>query len=271
MWITRSRLLLLAALLAWSSCQQFEHAPPPRCTGAKCDNPWDQAESQALLMQKAPPGEAAISRDKAGQWLFHVVGQRGEVVLQSQAYVTRASAANGILSVEENGVDPGQYKVLQDPDGTWRFSLQAKNYQEIASSRSFATEAEAQAAVQEARDLLAAILQFKAEMSNGARFDLYRSQVDSEWYFKLIDEDGAELLYSEGYQSRTGAVNGIQSVRENGKDDARYVFQGTLFILKAKNGQEIARSGSFGTAQEAADGAKHVQQLLQSERVANPW
>lgn len=271
MKITRSRFLILAALLAGASCQQFEEAPPPQCAGGKCDNPWDEAESQALLMHKAPPGESAISRNKAGQWLFHTVGQRGEVVLYSQGYVTRASAANGILSVEENGVDLDQYKVLQEPDGTWRFSLQAKNYQEIASSRSFATEAEAEAGVLEARELIAAILQFKAEMANGARFDLYRSKVDNEWYFTLIDEDGTELLYSEGYQARTGAVNGIQSVRENGKDEARYVFQDTLFILKAKNGQEIGRSGSFDTAQDAADGATHVQQLLQSERVANPW
>jgi uncharacterized protein YegP (UPF0339 family) len=262
---------MLAALLAGASCQQFEPAPPPQCAGGKCDNPWDEEASQALLMQKAPPGESAISRNKAGQWLFHTVGQRGEVVLYSQAYVTRASAANGILSVEENGVDLDQYKVLQQPDGSWRFSLQAKNYQEIATSGSFATEAEAQAAVQEARDLIAAILQFKAEMADGARFDLYRSKVDNEWYFTLIDVDGTELLYSEGYQGRTGAVNGIQSVRENGKDENRYAFQDTLFILKAKNGQEIARSGNFDTAQDAADGAKHVQQLLQSERVANPW
>jgi uncharacterized protein YegP (UPF0339 family) len=273
MWITRSRFLILAAVLAGASCQQQQlgEEAPPRCMGAKCDNPWDEEASQALVMGKTPPGESAISRNKAGQWLFHTIGQRGEVVLYSQAYVTRASAANGILSVEENGVDLAQYKVLQEPDGTWRFSLQAKNYQEIATSGSFDTEAEAEAGVQEARDLIAAILQFKAEMDDGARFDLYRSDVDNEWYFTLIDEDGTELLFSEGYQSRTGAVNGIQSVRENGKDENRYAFQGTLFIIKAKNGQEIATSGNYATAQDAVDGATHVQQLLQSERVANPW
>jgi uncharacterized protein YegP (UPF0339 family) len=239
--------------------------------GGKCDNPWDEEVSQALVMQKAPPGESAVSRNKAGQWLFHTIGQRGAVVLFSQTYVTRASAANGILSVEENGVSLQQYKVLQEPDGTWRFSLLAKNYQQIATSRSFATEAEAEAGVQEARDLIAAILQFKAEKDNGARFDLYRSDVDNEWYFTLNAEDGTALLYSEGYQGRTGAVNGIQSVRKNGKDDSRYTFQNTLFIVKAKNGQEIARSGNYDSAQQAADGATYVQQLLQSERVANPW
>jgi uncharacterized protein YegP (UPF0339 family) len=253
----------------WASCEEHKGFAPPECTG-KCDT-WQDEQAQALLMQKSPPGESAISRNKEGQWLFHTVGQRGEIVLFSQAYVTRASAANGILSVEENGVSLDQYKVLQDYDGTWRFSLRAKNNQEIATSRPFDTEAEAQAAIQQARDLIAAILQFKAEMEKGARFDLYRSETDKQWYFNLLDKDGSKQLYSEGYQGRTGAVNGIQSVRKNGKDEARYVQKGTFFIIKAKNGQEIARSGDYQSAKEAVEGAKYVRQLLQSERVANPW
>jgi len=267
--IRRSSYLMLGALIAWASCTEEQYgAAPPKCTG-KCDT-W-QDEQVPLLMRKSPPGESSISRDKAGQWLFHTVGKRGEIVLFSQTYVTRASAANGILSVEENGVRLDRYKVSQELDGTWRFSLRAKNNQEIATSRSFATEAGAQAGAQEARDLVAAILQFKAEVEQGARFDLFRSKDDNQWYFNLLDEDGTKLLYSEGYQGRTGAVNGIQSVRINGKDEARYVAQGTFFILKAKNGQEIARSGEYQTAELAAEGAKYVRELLQSERVGNPW
>lgn len=270
--VTQSSFLVLGALIILASCQEQGSAPSsPQCVGAKCDSTQEGENTEALLMQKSPPGESGISRNKAGQWLFHTIGKRGEIVLFSQNYVTRASAANGILSVEENGVSHDQYKVSQEPQGTWRFSLRAKNNQEIATSRSFATEAEAKAAVQEARDLIAAILQFKAEMEKGARFDLQRSKTDNQWYFTLLDEDGTELLYSEGYQGRTGAVNGIQSVRINGKDEARYVPQGTSFFLKAKNGQEIARSGTYDTPEQAMDGMKHVQQLLQSERVANPW
>ena len=69
------------------------------------------------------------------------------------------------------------------------FSLQAKNNQEIATSRSFATEDEAIAGVEEARDLIATILHFKAEMEQGARFDVYRSETDQQWYFTLLDAE----------------------------------------------------------------------------------
>ena len=267
----RSSYLVLSGLLLLACAEQPGYEPPSRCRGGKCDDPAQTAQARDLLMRKAPPGESAISRDRAGSWFFHTIGKRGEIVLYSQAYVTRASAANGILAVEENGVDIEQYKVSQKPDGTWRFSLRAKNYQEIATSGSFATEAEARAGAAEARDLVAAILQFKAQVEQGARFNLWRSKADDEWYFTLLDVDGTPLLYSEGYQGRTGAVNGIQSVRANGKQASQYKQLGTSFIIRAKNWQEIARSGTYPTAQDAVDGARHVRQLLGSERVGNPW
>lgn len=272
--IMRSGFLVLGGLLLLACSEQQGYEPTPQCGGGKCDDPTQagQAEEPLTLMQKAPPGESAISRNKAGSWFFHTIGKRGERVLSSQAYVTRASSANGILSVEENGVDIEQYKVSQSPDGTWSFSLRAKNYQEIAKGGSFATEAEAKAGAAEARDLIASILQFKAAMEKGARFKLWRSKTDKDWYFTLLDTDGTtELLYSEGYQGRTGAVNGIQSVRDNGKEEVQYKQQGTSFIIRAKNWQEIAKSGTYATAPEAVDGAKYVRQLLQSERVGNPW
>lgn len=271
--IIRSSFLVLGGLLMLACSEQYGYEPQPQCGGGKCDDPTQagQAEEPLTLMQKAPPGESAISRNKAGSWLFHTIGKRGERVLSSQAYVTRASAANGILAVEENGVDVEQYKVSQNSDGTWRFSLRAKNFQEIATSGSFSTEAAAKAGAAEARDLIAAILQFKAAMDKGARFKLQRSKTDKQWYFTLLAADGTELLYSEGYQGRTGAVNGIQSVRDNGKEEVQYKQLGTSFIIRAKNWQEIARSGAFATAQDAVDGAKYVRQLLQSERVGNPW
>jgi uncharacterized protein YegP (UPF0339 family) len=271
--IMRSGFLVLGGLLLLACSEQYGYEPPPQCGGGKCDDPTQagQAKEPLTLMQKAPPGESAISRNKAGSWFFHTIGKRGERVLSSQAYVTRASSANGILAVEENGVDIEQYKVSQNSDGTWRFYLRAKNFQEIATSGSFTTEAEAKAEAAEARDLIAAILQFKAAMEKGARFNLKRSKVDKKWYFTLLDASGTEQLYSQGYQGRTAAVNGIQSVRDNGKEEVQYKQLGTSFILRAKNWQEIAKSGTYATAQEAVDGAKYVRQLLQSERVGNPW
>lgn len=83
------------------------------------------------------------------------------------------------------------------------------------------------------------------------------------------------ILESEGYQGRTGAVNGMDSVRRNGRDVGRYeILQegGVRFILKATNGQEIAQSASsFSSVAEAEAAVQSTASLLDSERVGNPW
>lgn len=263
--------LMLAALLAWTSCQTFDEVQ--RCRGAKCDDPGDDGHAlQKELMQKSPPGESAIRRDQSGKWFFHTLGDLGEIVLSSQPYVARASAANGILALEQAGVDLNQYEVVEAEGGKKvRVIVRAVgNNQEIASSRSFDTVEEAQAAIAPARELIASIVQFKAGVEKGARFELSRRE-SGAWIFTLVDVDGAELLFSQDYQGRTSAINGILAVRTNGKDAARYANNGDHFILRAGNNQEIARSATFAHAEDTAKTITRVKELLQSERVANPW
>jgi len=269
--LTRS-FILLTALLASASCAQFEDAEKGYCNGAKCDDTRPSEQGEQVLMQKSPPGETAISRNKAGKWLFHTIGNHGETVLSSQAYVARASAANGILAVEQAGVDLNQYKVVEAEGGKkYRFILRAKgNYQEIASSRLFDTSAQAQANIQGARDLIASVVQFKAGVEKGARFDLRRKE-NRAWHFTLVDADGTELLFSQDYQGRTSAVNGIMSVRKNGKIAARYAYKGKYFILIAGNYREIARSKTFDQSADTLKTLQRVKALLESERVSNPW
>jgi uncharacterized protein YegP (UPF0339 family) len=228
-------------------------------------------------MQAVPraPGEFAVTRNADGSWYFETIGARGEILLMSQAYVVRASALNGILSVEENGVDLAQYKVSQDSVGNWRFELLARNYEVIAESQLYSSEHAALAGVQEARDLIAGILRFKAAVQDGARFDLWRDQTTREWHFALQSEEGETLLRSEAYTGRTGAVNGIESVRLNGKIVERYRVREAgsqaYFILVAGNGHEIAESILYDSIEAAEAGIETTRALLASERVANPW
>jgi len=229
-------------------------------------------------MAKVPeaPGEFAITRHKDdGKWYFDLVGAKGQILLASQGYVERPSAINGILSIEENGVHAEKYELASTPEGDWRFVLRAGNNQVIGDSSVYRTEEQAQVGIEAARELVAGIVQFKAAVTSGARFDLWRNEDDREWYFVLRAADGRTLLESESYTGRTGAVNGIESVRENGKDPGRYqILDGegdVYFILKAGNGQEIGASGAFATVGEAEAGIAETSELIKSERVASPW
>jgi uncharacterized protein YegP (UPF0339 family) len=229
------------------------------------------------IQQKTPvaPGELAIVRHVDGQWYFELVGPKGQIYLRSEEYVEKASALNGILSVEENGVLLERYVANQLDVERWQLVLRAANNQVIGDGPEFASEDEALAYAEETRDLVAGIVQWKAAVTKGARFELWRETADNQWYFALRAEDGTPLVESEGYQGRTGAVNGIESVRSNGKILTRYATLeeagAWYFTLDASNGQEIGRSPKLDSQAAAEAAIETVNQLLISERVAAPW
>lgn len=78
---------------------------------------------------------------------------------------------------------------------------------------------------------------------------------DGQWHFHLKSGNGAILLTSEAYTSRTGAINGALSVLENGVDPAQYTVNKTAtgynLHLKAGNGEGIAFSQVYSTKSNA--------------------
>jgi uncharacterized protein len=244
--------------------------------GNESANTTNSVVDNVMDADHAQPSRWDISRNYDGEWFFHLLGPKGEIYLFSQGYVEKPSSYNGILSVEENGVHLENYEVVEIGPEEFSFVLRAGNNQVIADGAKFRTPVEAEAGILEARDLVAAVVQYKAAKTDGARFDLWRDQDDKEWYFVMRADDGRVLLESESYTGRTGALNGIDSVRENGKQLEKYDIvidaDGTIGIsLKAGNGQEIAENGPLASEQDAQALVTETHQLLDSERVANPW
>jgi uncharacterized protein YegP (UPF0339 family) len=83
---------------------------------------------------------------------------------------------------------------------------------------------------------------------------------DSQWHFHLKSGNGAVLVTSEAYTSRTGAINGALSVLENGVDPAMYAVNKTAtgynLHLKAANGETIAFSQVYSTKSNATRAIK---------------
>ncbi len=67
----------------------------------------------------------------------------GEIVLQSQGYTTKASANNGVASVQTNGVNAARYEILPAADGQFFFHLKAANGQVIAHGETYASQSAA--------------------------------------------------------------------------------------------------------------------------------
>ncbi len=80
-----------------------------------------------------------ITKDSKG-FRFVLKADSGQVLVNSEAYTSKASAQNGIASVKKNASDPGRYKIFQRQDGKYFFALKARNHQPVAHSLQYYNE-----------------------------------------------------------------------------------------------------------------------------------
>lgn len=79
------------------------------------------------------------------------------------------------------------------------------------------------------------------------KFEIFKSDKNDEFYFRLKASNGRILLMSEGYKARSGCENGIESVRKNAGDEHKFEFKEArndqwFFHMIAANGLIIGRS-----------------------------
>lgn len=90
-----------------------------------------------------------------------------------------------------------------------------------------------------------------------------KTATNGEFYFRLQASNGQTILKSEMYKSRASAENGIESVKKNASDGARYERKDAaggqfMFNLKASNGQVIGTSELYKTETSRDDGIASV-------------
>lgn len=87
------------------------------------------------------------------------------------------------------------------------------------------------------------------------KVDLWKS-TDGQWRFHVVSGNGRTLMTSEAYTGRTGALNGILSVLDNGVDPAMYQLNKTAsgkynLRLRAANSEIIAFTQAYSTKSSA--------------------
>ena len=95
------------------------------------------------------------------------------------------------------------------------------------------------------------------------KFEIYKDKA-GEFRFRLKAGNGQTILASEGYSGKSGCNNGIESVRKNAPNDARYERKETksgkfMFNLRAGNNQVIGTSESYEKAQSRDNGIESVK------------
>ena len=94
------------------------------------------------------------------------------------------------------------------------------------------------------------------------KFECYKDKA-GEFRFRLKAGNGNTILASEGYKSKSGCKNGIESVRKNSQDPDRFVKKKTdsgkfRFNLTAKNSQTIGSSQNYSSESGCDNGMKSV-------------
>ncbi|MGV3498485.1 MAG: YegP family protein [Hydrogenophaga sp.] len=85
-----------------------------------------------------------ISKNDKGQHSFVLKAANAQVILRSEQYDARASAQNGVASVQKNAPLPERYELKTASDGRFYFNLKASNGQVIGTSQMYTTEASRQ-------------------------------------------------------------------------------------------------------------------------------
>lgn len=80
-----------------------------------------------------------LSKSSDGQYRFVLKAGNAETILTSELYQARASAENGIASVQKNCGADDRYERLTAKNGKEYFNLKAANHQIIGTSQMYAT------------------------------------------------------------------------------------------------------------------------------------
>lgn len=87
---------------------------------------------------------------------------------------------------------------------------------------------------------------------------------NGEYQFNLKAGNGQVILTSEGYTTLAACKNGIESVKRNSQEDARFERKeakdgSPFFNLKATNGQVIGKSEMYSSAAACENGIESVK------------
>ena len=82
-----------------------------------------------------------LTNSSDGQFRFVLKAGNAETILTSELYKTRASAENGISSVQNNCQADERYDRKESANNKFYFNLKAANHQIIGSSQMYATAA----------------------------------------------------------------------------------------------------------------------------------
>ena len=229
------------------------------CAAGGTDDSIQSTDDQSTL-----PGSFDLWQSSDG-WHFHLVAGNKRILLTSEAYASRTSALNGVLSVINNGVDPSMYQVLPAAHG-YLLHLVAGNNEVIGFTQTYSTKSSATRAIGSCVRAVTTYLDEVQANASGRRVEV-AAGASGTYHFNLFAQNGQVVLSSEAYASEAAAWNGAFAVQDASLVATNFAIKTATdgrfyFTLTADNGQIVGMSQMYTTKESAQTGITAVQSLL---------
>ncbi|KAF7275947.1 hypothetical protein GWI33_011075, partial [Rhynchophorus ferrugineus] len=129
-----------------------------------------------------------------------------------ELYKAKASAENGIASVQKNSPDEQRYERLTAKNDQPYFNLKAANHQVIGTSQFYSSEAARDKAKASAENGIASV---QKNSPDEQRYERLTAKNDQP-YFNLKAANHQVIGTSQFYSSEAARDKGIESVKNNG-------------------------------------------------------
>ncbi len=204
---------------------------------------------------------------------YHLKASNGEILFVSEAYTSKDGVLKAIDALKRN-LNTGELKIFKDKRGNYKFKLVSKNYRILAISSTYSQEKSAIRASEsftkfaQKADIVyidyedtdvksATVIEItKNEHKQGGKFEV--EVFDGEYSWDLKASNGQILCQAEGFTSKKGCMNSIDSFKKN-------IVEGTFKSVKDKNGQycfklytpagRVCAIGESYTTKQGAEGA----------------
>ena len=210
------------------------------------------ATAATATKKAAPKKDAPKGRSYNGKyevyhtgdaWQYHLKASNGEILFVSETYTTRDGVIKGIDAVKRN-LETGEVKIFADKHGNYKFKLVSRNYRVLAISANYSNEKGATRASESFKNFAvkADIVDIEYEdvdLKTATPIDVNLNDektggkfivevFDGEYSWDLKASNGQILAQAEGYTSKAGCLNSIESFK-------KAVVEGSFKCVKDKN------------------------------------
>ena len=217
---------------------------------------------------------------QGGQFNFQLVTENNDPVLVSADFANRDDCVSAIRTLIESLREEANYTKSDDGE-TFKFQI-SNGGQTLVESVSYESEEEVNEAIRTIQDDASANEEFNVEFITRRRvtkapprdidiatlydftltsqssqpgFERIKDENNNLYYFIYNDENGSPIVFGRSFPTASRRDGRIRTVIKSGGKANKYEIITTdgspYFIIKASNGQEIARSKPFGSVQEA--------------------